>query len=164
MNDENIIHLLLVDDEPRFLKTVSQRLALKNFDVTTASNGEEALDAAEKKLFDVAVLDLHMPGIDGARLLQILKERHKYLEIIILTGYGSVNSAVECTKLGACNYLEKPFDFDGLIEAIKDAYRERMQKKFEHNAKRIEQIQKMSLRESPLGILKALARMDTSEK
>jgi DNA-binding NtrC family response regulator len=164
MNNENTIKLLLVDDEPKFLQTVAQRLALKNFDVTTAADGKEAILAAEKKLFDVAVLDLMLPGIDGAGLLKLLKENHKYLEIIMLTGHGSVNSAVECTKLGAIDYLEKPFEFDKLVEAIKNAYEERMKKKFEHSAKRIEEIQKLSIRESPFGILKALAKMDDGEK
>jgi FixJ family two-component response regulator len=96
--------------------------------------------------------------------LKLLKERHKYLEIIILTGHGSVTSAVECTRLGAFDYLEKPFDFDKLIEAIKEAYSSRLKKKFENNAKRIQEIQKLSMRESPLGLLRALAKMDNDEK
>jgi DNA-binding NtrC family response regulator len=164
MNDQNIIKLLLVDDEEKFLKSVAKRLGMKGFDVTTAAEGQQAIAEAEKSLFDVAVLDLQMPGMDGTRLLQILKERHKFLEIIMLTGHGSVDSAVACTKLGAFNYLEKPFEFDKLIEAIRDAYKERLNKKFEHNAKRIDEIQKLSMRKSPLGLLRALAQMDNAEK
>lgn len=164
MEEEKNIHLLLVDDEEKFLKSVAGRLELKNFNVTTAADGEEALEVAEKQFFDVAVLDLQLPGIDGTKLLDILKQRHKYLEIIILTGHANVQSAVECTKLGAFTYLEKPVNFDALINAIKDAYKERLHKKFEHSIKRMEEIQKISIRESPFGLLKALARLDDEEK
>ena len=164
MNDQNNIKLLIVDDEEKFLKSVAQRLSLKGFDVVTAIDGRDAMLAAEQNLFDVALLDLQLPGIDGTKVLKLLKERHKYLEIIILTGHGSVTSAVECTRLGAFDYLEKPFDFDKLIEAIKEAYSSRLKKKFENNAKRIQEIQKLSMRESPLGLLRALAKMDNDEK
>jgi DNA-binding NtrC family response regulator len=164
MNDQNTIKLLMVDDEEKFLKSVSQRLSMKGFDVVTAIDGRDAMLAAERNLFDVALLDLQLPGMDGTKVLKLLKQRHKYLEIIILTGHGSVNSAVECTRLGAFDYLEKPFDFDKLIEAIKEAYSARLKKKFEHSAKRIQEIQKLSMRESPLGLLRALAKMDDDEK
>jgi DNA-binding NtrC family response regulator len=79
----------------------------------------------------VAVLDLQMPGTDGAQVLKILKQNHKHIEIIMLTGHATVDSAVECTKLGAFKYLEKPYDFDKLVGALKEAYQARMQKKFE---------------------------------
>ena len=164
MSSHNKIKLLLVDDEVKFLKSISERLALKDFEVIAASNGEEAIASAEKDLFDVAVVDFQMPGMDGTQVLKALKERHKYLEIIMLTGHATVDSAVECTKLGAFKYLEKPYAFEKLVETIKEAYEARLKKKFEHNQKRIEEIQKLSLRSSPLGLLKALARLDDEEK
>jgi FixJ family two-component response regulator len=82
----------------------------------------------------------------------------------MLTGHATIDSAVECTKLGAFKYLEKPYDFENLVEVIKQAYEARLKKKFEHNQKRIAEIQKLSLRESPFGLLKALARLDNEEK
>ncbi len=164
MSSQNKIKLLLVDDEVKFLQSISKRLALKNFDVIAASNGNEAIASAEKDLFDVAVVDFQMPGIDGAQVLKVLKERHKHLEIIMLTGHATVDSAVECTKLGAFKYLEKPYDFEKLVEVIKEAYEARLKKKFEHNQKRIQEIQKLSFYESPLGLLKALSRLDNEEK
>ncbi len=164
MGKENKIKLLLVDDEVKFLDSISKRLELKDFDVTSASNGREAIESAEKGFFDVAILDFQMPGMDGTQLLKILKGKHKYLEIIMLTGHATVDSAVECTRLGAFNYLEKPYDFEKLVDVIKEAYEVRLKKKFEHNQKRIEEIQNLSLRESPLGILKALARLDDKDK
>jgi DNA-binding NtrC family response regulator len=164
MDTENRIKLLLVDDEIKFLETISKRLALKNFDVTPATNGEEALAAAEEGLFDVAVLDFQMPGMDGAQVLKRLKERHKYLEIIMLTGHASVDSAVTCTKLGALNYLEKPYAFEKLVEIIQAAYEVRLKKKFERDQKRLAKLQTLSMRESPRGLLRALARLDDEEK
>ena len=164
MSSQNKIKLLLVDDEIDFLQAIAERLALKDFDVIVASNGREAIAVAEKDLFDVAVVDFKMPGMDGTQILKVLKERHKYLEIIMLTGYATIDSAVECTKLGAFKYLEKPYDFEKLVEVIKEAYEARLKKKFEHNKKHMEKIQKLSLRESPLGLLRALAHLDDDEK
>ena len=164
MSAENNIKLLLVDDEVKFLESIAKRLELKNFDVTTASNGKEAITSAEKGLFDVAVVDFQMPGMDGTQVLKTLKENHKYLEIIMLTGHATIDSAVECTKMGAFKYLEKPYEFEKLVEVIIEAYEARLKRKFEHNQKRIEEIQKLSMGASPLGLLRALARLDDKEK
>jgi len=164
MSNENKIKLLMVDDEVKFLESISKRLALKNFDVTTAATGQEAIESAEKGFFDVAVVDFQMPGMDGVQVLNALKERHKYIEIIMLTGHATVDSAVEATKLGAFKYLEKPYAFEKLVEVIKEAYEARLKKKFEHNQKRMEEIQKLSFGQSPLGILRALADLDNEEK
>jgi len=164
MSAENNIKLLLVDDEVKFLESIAKRLELKNFDVTTASNGKEAITSAEKGLFDVAVVDFQMPGMDGTQVLKTLKENHKYLEIIMLTGHATIDSAVECTKMGAFKYLEKPYEFEKLVEVIMEAYEARLKRKFEHNQKRIEEIQKLSMGASPLGLLRALAKLDDKEK
>jgi len=164
MSSQNKIKLLLVDDEVKFLQSIAKRLALKDFDVIAASNGEKAIASAEKDLFDVAVVDFQMPGMDGSQVLKALKERHKYLEIIMLTGHATVDSAVECTKLGAFKYLEKPYAFEKLVEVIQEAYEARLKKKFEHNQQRIEEIQKLSISSSPLGLLRAMAQLDDKEK
>ena len=164
MSNESKIKLLMVDDEVKFLDSISKRLGLKNFDVTTAVNGKEAIESAEKGLFDVAVVDFQMPGMDGTQVLKTLKENHKYLEIIMLTGHATIDSAVECTKMGAFKYLEKPYEFEKLVEVIMEAYEARLKRKFEHNQKRIEEIQKLSMGASPLGLLRALAKLDDKEK
>ena len=106
------IKLLIVDDEVKFLQSISERLKLKDFEVTTASDGSQAVKVAKREKFDVAILDLKMPDMDGTEVMRILKKRHKFLQILILTGHASIDSAVECTKLGAFNYIEKPYDFD----------------------------------------------------
>ena len=154
----------MVDDEFNFLQAIAERLTLKDFDVIAASTGREAIASAENDLFDVAVVDFQMPGMDGTQVLKSLKNRHRYLEIIMLTGHASIDSAVESTKLGAFKYLEKPYDFEKLVQVIKEAYEARLKKKFEHNKKHMEKIQKLSFRESPLGLLRALAHLDDDEK
>ena len=162
--EENKIKLLIVDDEEDFLTSISERLGMREFDVTTATEGRLAIEAANKGTFDVALLDMKMPGMDGMELFKILKKRHKFLEVIILTGFGAIDSAVEATKLGAYSYMEKPFDFEKLMEAIKKAYEARLRKKFEQDKKRMEKIDKLSKGSSPLSILRALVDMDDDEK
>ena len=164
MSAENKIKLLLVDDEVKFLNSIAKRLELKDIDVTTASEGQAAIASAQEGIFDVAVVDFQMPGMDGAQVLKVLKENHKYLEIIMLTGHATIDSAVEATKLGAFKYLEKPYDFEKLVEIIQQAYEARLKKKFEHSQKRIKEIQRLSMGASPLGLLRAMARLDDDEK
>ena len=165
MNDqEKQIKLLIVDDDEKFLKTIAERLGLKDFDVTTASEGNQAIKAAKKGKFDVAILDMKMPGMDGMEVLQSLKKKHKFLEVIILTGFASIDSAVEATKLGAFGYLEKPYNFEKLLEVLKEAYETRLRKKFEHDKKRMDEIEFLAMGSSPMGILRSLMRIDDDEK
>ncbi|PXF60139.1 MAG: response regulator [Deltaproteobacteria bacterium] len=156
------IKLLVVDDEVDFLNTLSQRLKSRDFQVTTASNGNQAIQEATGE-FDVAILDLKMPGMDGQELLKILKENHKFLEIIMLTGYASVESAVECTKLGAFGYLEKPYDLEKLMAVLRDAYETRLKKKFPHDQKRMKELDTLATGD-PMAALRAMMRLDDLEK
>ncbi len=158
------IKLLLVDDEVDFWASLSKRLEKRDFDVTVATEGKLAIKAAKKMGFDIAILDMKMPGMDGMELLQILKKKHKFLEVIILTGYGGIDSAVEATKLGAYSYLEKPYEFEKLLEVLKKAYETRIRKKFEHDKKRMEEIEMLSMGSSPMGILKSLLNLDDDRK
>ena len=164
MTNNKKIHLLMVGDEVKFLDTITRRLELKFFDITTATNGADAIEAAEKGQFDVAVIDLQMPEIDGVQVLKILKMNHKYLEVIILSGHATVKTAVECSKLGAFEVLEKPCDFKKLVSVLKEAYEQRLKNKFEKDQLRIKKIQSLAMSGSPLGILKELAQMDKDEK
>jgi DNA-binding NtrC family response regulator len=164
MSNEKPIKLLLVDDEADFVKSLAERLSLRDFEVATASDGKKAIKAAKKGHFDLAILDLRMPGMDGTEVLKILKDKHKWLEVVMLTGHGSVDSAVEAGKLGAFGYLEKPYDFDNLVNVLKDAYTARLKKKFEHDKKRMEDIEFLSMGASPLSILTSLRRLDDEEK
>lgn len=161
---ENKIKLLVVDDEVAFLNSITKRLEMRDFYVVKATNGEEALKAATVEKFDLALVDLKMPGMSGQSLLELLKRDHKFLEVIILTGHGSMESAVQCTKLGAYSYLPKPYELDRLIALLKEAYQVRLQKKFEKDIIRMEQIQKIAAGNSALGILRRLRELDDEEK
>jgi len=161
---ESKIKLLIVDDEVAFLNSIARRLELRDFDVTKATNGREALEAASSEKFDLALVDLKMPGMSGQNLLEFLKQDHKFLEVIILTGHGSLDSAVHCTKLGAFSYLPKPYELDKLIELLREAYQARLQKKFENDQKRLEMITKIATGDSALGIMRRLRELDDEEK
>lgn len=158
------IKLLIVDDEVAFLDSIAKRLEMRDFDVEKATNGKAALESAGEQKFDLALVDLKMPGMDGKELLGRLKASHKFLEVIILTGHGSLESAVECTKLGAYGYLPKPYELDQLIDLLKEAYQARIQKKFEQDEKRMEKIHKIATGDSPLGIMRRLRELDDEEK
>ena len=162
--DDRKINLLMVDDEEDFLNSLAERLETRDFEVTTATEGPKAISAAEKGLFDVAILDLNLPGMDGMEILKILKKNHKFLEVIILTGFGKVATYKEATELGAFSYLEKPFDMDQLLEELKNAYHSRLKKKFDQDKKRQEKLADLSMGSSPLGILKAMMQMDDDQK
>lgn len=157
------LKLLIVDDEVDFLNSVTKRLQLRNFEVTPVTNGEDALKAAKKGQFDLALLDLKMPGMDGTEVLGLLKKKHKFLEVVILTGHGSIDSAVECTKLGAFDYLTKPYELESLLDILKRAYETRLKKKFEHDRRRMEEIELLAAG-SPLAALRALLNLDDEEK
>jgi DNA-binding NtrC family response regulator len=162
--EERKIQLLIVDDEEKFLEAIAKRLRMKDFDVTTASNGKDALKVAKKGRFDVAILDLKMPDMEGTEVLKVLKGKHKYLEAVMLTGHGTIGSAVECTKLGAFGYLEKPYDFDKLVDVLQQAYKARLMKKFKRDKQKKEQLEMLAMGSSPMAILKSLVKVDNDEK
>jgi DNA-binding NtrC family response regulator len=96
--------------------------------------------------------------------LRILKEEHEFLEAIILTGHGSLESAVELTKLGAFSYLPKPYELDKLVQVLKEAYQARLEKKFASDQAQLDKIMTLAEGESPLGILRALRELDDGRK
>ncbi len=158
------IKLLIVDDEVRFLDAMARRLAMRDFDVTTATNGPDALTAAGEARFDLALLDLKMPGMNGREVLEALKREHRFLEVIILTGHGSLDSAVECTRLGAFGYLPKPYEFDRLLEVLRDAYEHRLRQKFALDQERMDRLANLAMGSSPLGLLRQMRDLDDEEK
>ena len=164
MNSDKKINLLMVDDEVKFIKVMTDRLKLKYFEITSATNGADAINYANNAQFDVAIIDLRMPGMDGIEVLKTLKSNHKFLEVIILSGHATIGAAVECTKLGAYKILEKPCELDTLVTTIKEAYESRLKKKFKHDQQRIKAIEALALGQSPLGILRELSKMDDAEK
>ena len=126
MNSGEEIKVLLVDDEPHFVKLLAERLAGRGFNVETAGGGSEAIDRAKEEPYDAIVLDLLMPEMDGLETLKQLKEINPDLQIILLTGHGTIDKGVEAMKLGAMDFVEKPADFKELLEKIKKAKDKRM--------------------------------------
>ena len=119
--------LLFIDDEQTFLKYLAKRLALDGFTVKTTFSGEEGIKVAANEDFDVAVVDLQMPGINGIEVQKRLKELQPSLPCIILTGHGTVENALECGKYNAFKFLSKPIDMDILIDTINAAYDHRLE-------------------------------------
>ncbi len=161
---ERKIKLLIVDDEVDFLEALGERLEMRDFLVRTVTTGADALDLCGTEKFDLALIDLKMPGMDGQELLARIKAAHRFLEVIILTGHGSLGSAVECAKLGAFSYLPKPYQLDELLMVLKDAYAERLMKKFAANTARTEELLRLSQEESPRGILRRMKELDDEDR
>ncbi len=114
--------ILLVDDESAFVEALARRLDKRGLKVSIALNGSEALEKlAEDSHIDVAVVDVKMPGMDGIEVLQKLRAKYPLIEVIMLTGHATVESAIEGMKLGALDYLMKPCDVETLMEKIKSA-------------------------------------------
>ena len=105
-----------------------------------------------------------MPNMDGGEVLKVLKKEHRFLEAIILTGHGSLESAVELTKLGAFSYLPKPYELDNLLETITDAYQERLKKKFSADHEKIDKLVELAGTQSPLGLLNRLKELDDEHR
>lgn len=126
--------VLLVDDEKDFVEMLSLRLQEAGEKVSAAYSGKECLETLEAAQIDVVVLDIKMPGMDGIETMREIKKRFPLVEVILLTGHGSTETAVEGMKLGAFDYLMKPADFDDLTAKLqaarkrKDEQEERIRK------------------------------------
>ncbi|MFN3533882.1 MAG: response regulator [Desulfatiglandales bacterium] len=110
--------VLLVDDEQGFLSIMRRRLQLRSLEVDTASDGEEALRAVRDTVFDVMILDLRMPGMDGLEVLRRVKEIAPKLPVIILTGHGDSEDEDLAYRLGCFQFLRKPVELDMILESI----------------------------------------------
>lgn len=132
--------VLLVDDEVDFLTTLAERLETRGMKVSTATRGEEAVARVEGEGFDLIILDLAMPGMDGLETLKRIKEKQPDAEIIILTGQGSIRTGIKAMKLGAEDFLQKPVDISTLTGKISEARDKRMLVLEAKSVKEIEKI------------------------
>lgn len=139
--------ILLVDDEVVFTTNMSKLLNNRGYRVTAVNSGDNAIRALEAEDFDVVVLDLKMPGMDGITTLREIKKLGLFTETLILTGHGSIDTALEAIRLGAYDYLTKPCEIDELVNKIEGAW----EKKDDSEKKDIEtKIQKVV--ESPSSV------------
>jgi two-component system nitrogen regulation response regulator NtrX len=113
--------ILIVDDEPSILKSLVGILSDEGFEVTTALNGYEALKIIDTESPDLVLLDIWMPGIDGIETLKQIKKDNPFIQVIIITGHGTIETAVQATKLGAFDLIEKPLSIDKIILGINNA-------------------------------------------
>ncbi len=119
------VKMMLVDDEERFLSTTRKLLEKKGFEVETASSGSEALEMLRIKPVHVVILDVKMPGMDGVATLREIKRQFPMVEVIMLTGHATVESAIDGLKSGAVDYLMKPADLEEIIEKATQAFNRR---------------------------------------
>jgi DNA-binding NtrC family response regulator len=113
--------ILVVDDEKNIRLMLTQALASEKTIVDTAVNGEEALEKIAQTSYDLVLLDLRLPGMNGLDVLREIRESHESLPVILLTAHGTVESAVEAMRVGAVNFLQKPFAPRELREAVEAA-------------------------------------------
>ncbi|MDM8554859.1 response regulator [Desulfococcaceae bacterium HSG7] len=124
--------IMLVDDEVPFVETIAKRLGKRNINTISAFSGEEGIETLKTNTeLDVIVLDVKMPGMDGLETLAEIKKVSPLIEVIMLTGHGTMESAIDGMKLGAFDYLMKPCDIEDLVSKIEAA----SQKKREHEEK-----------------------------
>jgi CheY-like chemotaxis protein len=114
--------LLLVDDEPIILNSLSREMTSAGLDVTKATSGEEAIARINNGFFDLVVTDLSMPETDGFQVLKAAKQRDPQIMVIILTGCGDMDSAIDALRLGADDFLQKPCDTGELLYRISNGF------------------------------------------
>ncbi len=114
--------VLVVDDEADFVDTTIKRLTKRNIECLGVTNGKQAIELIRNSNFDVVLLDVRMPGMDGIETLQEIKQIKPYTEVIILTGHASVESGIDGMQFGAFDYLMKPMELELLIEKLMDAF------------------------------------------
>jgi len=118
--------ILIVDDENDFRETIIKRLRARKVDIEGADSGYKALEMLDAQDFDVIVLDVKMPGMDGIETLREIKLKKPLVEVIMLTGHASVESGIQGMQLGAFDYVMKPVALDDLMDKLRQAYERRL--------------------------------------
>ncbi len=118
--------ILIVDDEDEFASLLSERLSARGLRVDTANSGPAAIEKVKSDSFDVVVLDMVMPGMDGIETLKGLRDQAPDLQVILLTGHATVEKGVSAMKLGAADFLEKPAELEELLVKIREARSRKM--------------------------------------
>ncbi len=125
MTEMKKFNVLVVDDEKEFREMTVKQLLHRGMDAEGAENGRIGLDMVKQGHFDVVLLDVKMPEMDGIEALREIKHAKPLVEVVLLTGHASVDSGIEGMKLGAFDYLMKPMEFDELLDKLSDAFEKR---------------------------------------
>jgi len=156
--DNKPIRLLLVDDEEELITYLEKRFRINGFEVTGVTSGPKALELAQTQVFDMAVVDLKMPLMDGVEVLKNLKKMQPFLQVLVLTGHGTFDTALESGRSKAYCYLEKPFDFIKLLAILREAYDLKIQQQREKYQEELERLlDRMGT--SPQEILEEIRRL-----
>ncbi|HUN66562.1 MAG TPA: response regulator [Bacteroidota bacterium] len=110
--------ILVVDDEDALRTVLSSELSSSGYDVTTATDGDEAITEVDNKKFHLILLDIKMPRVDGFEVLKYVKKNHPAVKVIMLTGFADLKNAIESKKLGAEDFVSKPYDLVDLLTTI----------------------------------------------
>lgn len=121
--------ILVVDDDKSIRKTLATILKEKGYFVDTAENGEEAIKKSKTKFYNLALIDIRLPDMEGTKLLTSMKETAPKMVKIIITGYPSLQNAIEAVNKGADAYILKPFDVDSVLNTIKEHLKKQLQAK-----------------------------------
>jgi diguanylate cyclase (GGDEF)-like protein len=124
-DDRHKPEILVVDDDPMVREVVVDAISMAGYDVDVCGDGQEALEKTAAKAYDLIVTDMRLPGLDGLSLIKELKASDSSTDVVVMTGYGSIENAVECMKAGALEYLIKPFTVDQIQVAVRKAIEHR---------------------------------------
>lgn len=120
-NRELVVRILVVDDDEVYREILRDAIMMDGVEIVMASDGVEGLARLQEGPFDILISDLNMPRMDGLSLLKNAREHHPYLIMIVVTGYGSLGSAIEAIRLGAYDYLQKPFKIEEMVVTARNA-------------------------------------------
>ena len=145
--------ILLVDDEEIFIRNMSKLLSARGYKVRTSNSGDAAIQVLKAQAVDVIVLDLKMPGMDGLATLKEIQKLGLFTQTLILTGHGSIDSALEAIKLGAYDFLTKPCEIDDITAKIEGAWEKK------NNAAQKDMIEKKQrVAESPKSVFEVFPK------
>jgi two-component system nitrogen regulation response regulator NtrX len=117
--------VLIVDDEKNIVTSLEGILSDEGYQVSSAADGLGALEKIQQDPPDLILLDIWLPGMDGIEVLKTVKNFHPEIEVLVMSGHGTIDTAVKATKLGACDFIEKPFSLDQLIQSIENVFKEK---------------------------------------
>ena len=128
---ERVMHfkILIAEDEDITRKHLIYALKREGYEVVGTRNGRKALEQIDREYFDVLITDVKMPEMSGIELLEKIRERYQNIEVLIITGFGSIDAAVEAMKKGAYEYITKPFNLDELVLKVKNLYERKILKR-----------------------------------
>jgi two-component system nitrogen regulation response regulator NtrX len=117
--------ILIVDDEKNIVTSLQEILTDEGYDIVTAEDGLDALEMVQSEPPDLVLLDIWIPGMDGIEVLQAIKTYHPEIEVLVMSGHGTIDTAVKATKLGAYDFIEKPFSLNQLVMSVEKALKQK---------------------------------------